>query len=224
MVVQERICWVHGYERRRVRDLPVFNAPTRLILLRRRLACPQCGPKLEQLDWLVRYARVTQRLADSVRQLCTVMTVKQVAQFYQLGWDAVRDVDQRYLQRAFEPEDAQGATQLVVDEFVLVAGKRYVTVITDAVTKRVLWVGRGHRRENVRPFFNLLGDPGCQAIRTVAMDINSSYEQEIRRFCPHARILYNLFQVAAAHGARRERAAARRLTRTRAVAVPESSS
>lgn len=204
---------IHGYERRRVRDLPIFNMPTRLLLRRRRLACPDCGPKLEQLSWLVRYARITRRLADSVRQLCTVMTVKQVAEFFQLGWDAVRDVDQRYLQRSFEPSDVAGATQLVVDEFVLLAGKRYATVITDAVTKRVLWVGRGHRRENMRPFFELLGRDGCRAIRTVAMDINSAYEREVRDHCPRARIVYNLFQVVAAQGARKERTAARRLAR-----------
>lgn len=208
---------IHGYERRRVRDLPIFNMPTRLLLRRRRLACPDCGPKLEQLNWLVRYARITRRLADSVRQLCTVMTVKQVAEFFQLGWDAVRDVDQRYLQRAFEPSDVVGATQLVVDEFVLLAGKRYATVITDAVTKRVLWVGRGHRRENMRPFFELLGSAGCRTIRTVAMDINSAYEKEVRHHCPRARIVYNLFQVVAAQSARKERTATRRLARTAAV-------
>ena len=91
----------------------------------------------------------------------------------------------------------------MLDEFVLLAGKKYATVITDAVTKRVLWVSRGHRRENVRPFFEAVGSAGCHAVRAVAMDINSTYEQEVRRHCPRARIVYNLFQVAAEHGARR---------------------
>ena len=207
----QEVTAVHGYERRRVRDLPVLNAPTSLLLRRRRLACPRCGPRLERLSWLVRYARVTQRLAENVTQLCAVMTVKQVAEFYHLGWDTVRDLDKRYLQRAFGPVDVQGATHLVLDEFVLLAGKKYATVITDAVTKRVLWVSRGHRRENVRPFFEALGSAGCQAVRAIAMDINSTYEQEVRRHCPRARIMYNLFQVAAEHGAKRDRAIARRL-------------
>ena len=201
---------VHGYERRRVRDLPLLGAPTSLILRRRRLACPRCGPKLERLNWLVRYARVTQRLADDVVQLCTVMTVKQVAEHYRLGWDTVRDLDKRYLQRSFGPVDVQGATQLVLDEFVLLAGKKYATVITDAVTKRVLWVSRGHRRENVRPFFEALGSAGCRAVKAVSMDINSAYEQEVRHHCPQARIVYDLFHVAASHSMRSERAVARR--------------
>ncbi len=198
---------VHGYERRRVRDLPILDTPASLILRRRRLACPRCGPKLERLSWLARYARVTQRLADSVTQMCTVMTVKQVAEFYRLGWDTVRDLDKRFLQRRFEPVDLHGVTYLVVDEFALLTGKKYVTVITDAVTKRVLWVARGHRRENMRPFFELLGSAGCQAIKAVAMDMNSAYEKEVRHHCPQARVVYSLFHAAFKYGARRDQAA-----------------
>ena len=41
------------------------------------------------------------------------------------------------------------------------------------------------------------------------MDINSAYEQEVRH-CPQARIVYDLFHVAASHSMRSERAVARR--------------
>ena len=204
----QTVAAVHGYERRRVRDLPILDTPAILILRRRRLACPQCGPKLERLTWLARYARVTQRLADRVAQMCTVMTVKQVAEFYRLGWDTVRDLDRRVLQRDFGKVDLHGVTQLVVDEFTLVNGKKYATVITDAVTKRVLWVARGHRRENMRPFFDVLGPAGCEAIKAVAMDMHSAYEKEVRQHCPQARVVYNLFHAAAKYNARGKRSAA----------------
>lgn len=203
----QEVAAVHGYERRRVRDLPILDTPVSLRLRRRRLACPQCGPKLERLSWLARYARVTTRLADAVTQMCAVMTVKQVAEFYQLGWDTVRDLDKRFLHLSFGPDDLQGVTQLVVDEFVLLAGKKYATVVTDAVTKRVLWVARGHRRENLRPFFDLLGGAGRQAIQAVALDMQSAYEKEVRSHCPQARIVYSLFHAVAKSGARRNRTA-----------------
>ena len=38
------------------------------------------------------------------------------------------------------------------------------------------------------------------------MDINSAYEQEVRHHCPQARIVYDLFHVAASHSMRSERA------------------
>ena len=53
---QQEVAAVHDYEPRRVRDLPILGAFTTLLLARRRLACPQCGPKLEHLSWLAPYA------------------------------------------------------------------------------------------------------------------------------------------------------------------------
>ncbi len=38
---------VHDYEERWGRDLPILGARTNLLVWRRRVACPNCGPKLE---------------------------------------------------------------------------------------------------------------------------------------------------------------------------------
>lgn len=197
---QQQVAAVHAYELRRVRDLPILDRSTILVLARRRLACPQCGPKLEHLSWLAPYARVTNRLAESVARLCAVLPIKHVAQHYELGWDAVKELDKAYLQRTLGPVQLHGVTQLVMDEFALRRGHRYATVIVDALTKRVLWVGKGRRREDIRPFFQLLGKAGCEAIEAVAMDMNGGYEAEVREHCPQARIVYDLFHVVAKYG------------------------
>jgi len=56
---------IHDSEERRVRDPPIFEVPVELVVPRLR-ACGACGPKLERLNWLEAYARVTSRLAASV--------------------------------------------------------------------------------------------------------------------------------------------------------------
>jgi transposase len=89
---------VHDVSTRVVRDLPLFDAETFLRLPRRRVQCPRCGPRLERLPWLHRYARVTLRLAESVVRLCQQLPIKHVAAFYGLGWDAVKDIDKAALQ------------------------------------------------------------------------------------------------------------------------------
>jgi len=48
---------VHDVVDRRVRDLPLFDAQVELVVPRRRLACPRCGPRLEALSWLSPHAR-----------------------------------------------------------------------------------------------------------------------------------------------------------------------
>jgi len=67
---------VHDSVERWVRDLSVFDATTHLLTIRRRVLCPTCGPKLEQLPWLEKYARVTSRLAESVARFCQVLPVR----------------------------------------------------------------------------------------------------------------------------------------------------
>jgi transposase len=191
---------IHDASERWVRDLPVFDAETHLCVWRCRLACPRCGPKLERLSWLDRYARVTRRLAESVIRLCEVASIKHVAETYSLGWDAVKDLHKSALERRLEPADLSGVTRLAMDEFAIQKGHRYATVVIEPIRRRVLWVGRGRDRESVKPFFELLGPERSARIEAVAMDMTASYELEVRARCPKAVIVFDLFHVVAKYG------------------------
>jgi len=99
---------IHELEERRVRDLPVFEHRVELLVPRVRVACPRCGPKLERLRWLAPYARVTQRLAESVGRLCGVMAIRHVARYFGLDWKTVKDLDRARLERSLDPVDLDG--------------------------------------------------------------------------------------------------------------------
>lgn len=190
----------HDVEIRAVRDLPILDAETWLRVPRRRVDCPRCGPKVERLDWLAPYARVTRRLAESVARLCRDVPILQVAGYFHLDWKTVKRIDKESLKERLGPVDLRGVTALLMDEFAIHKGHRYATTIVDPYTKRVLWVGRGHTRESLRPFFALLGPEGCRAIRAVVMDMSSAYEREVRAHCPQAEIVFDLFHVVAKYG------------------------
>ncbi|GAB6176523.1 ISL3-like element ISBma1 family transposase [Desulfobaculum senezii] len=194
------VCAVHDYVERWVRDLPVFDAATHLLVLRRRVHCPVCGPKLEQLPWLDRYSRVTRRLAESVVRLCRILPIKHIAECYGLNWKTVKTIDKRYLTEKLNPIDLKGVKVVAMDEFAIRKGHRYATIIVEPYTKRVLWVGRGNSRESIRPFFELLGRDGCARIEAVAMDMNGAYAAEVKAQCPKAEIVYDLFHVVAKYG------------------------
>jgi transposase len=196
----ETVAHVHEITQHWVRDLPIFDARTHLLVHRCRLACPRCGPNIERLAWLERYARVTTRLAESVARLCAVLPIKHVAHHFNLGWDTVKAIDKAYLNRTLGPPQLDDVQHLAMDEFAIQKGHRYATVVIEPATRRVLWVGRGRDRESVRPFFTLLGVERCQLIDAVAMDMNSAYEQEVKANCPQAEIVYDLFHVVAKYG------------------------
>lgn len=51
----------------------------------------------------------------------------------------------------------------------------------------------------IRPFFEWLGEH-CQHIEAVAMDMNTAFDLEVKRHCPQAEVVYDLFHVVARYG------------------------
>jgi len=142
---------------------------------------------------------VTARLAASVARLCEVMSLRHVAAFYRLSWTAVKRIDQRHLEQELGPVDLSGVT-IAMDEFAIQKGHRYATVIVEPSSKRVLWVGRGRSREDIRPFFELLGPEGRARLRAAVMDMNTAFDLQVRMHCPQAEVVYDLFHVVAKYG------------------------
>jgi len=192
---------VHDYHQRHVRDLPILDAQTHLLVHHSRIECPDCGgPKRERIEWLSRYSRITKRFAEAVARLCQVLPIKHVAEHYRLNWHTVKAIDKAYLQETLEPLDLSDVTVLCMDEFAIHKGHRYATVVMDPLKKRVLWVGMGRSRKDVGKFFELLGTEGCQRIKAVVMDMSTSFELEVRKHCPEAEVVFDLFHVVAKYG------------------------
>lgn len=109
----QRVHEVHEVTPRWVRDLPILDADTWLRVPRARVRCPRCGPTVEAIPWLDRYARLTTRFAESIARLCEVLPVKHVATWFRVGWDTVKpkhqlDVLQRHHHAAQTLTDRRG--------------------------------------------------------------------------------------------------------------------
>ncbi|WP_374359432.1 ISL3 family transposase [Pseudoduganella danionis] len=193
-------CQVHEKVGRTIRDMPMLGDPVWLQVPLRRLRCPDCGPRVERVDWLDRHARVTRRLSEFVGLWCEKLAVAHVCQLSGLHWETVRKIERQRLERRLASLPEARPTRLVMDEFALFKGHRYATVVLDADTRRVLWVGEGRSRDAVRPFFRWLGPERCARIEAVAMDMNTAYDLEVQMHCPKARIIYDLFHVIAKYG------------------------
>ncbi|WP_149135404.1 ISL3 family transposase [Cupriavidus campinensis] len=192
---------VHETVVRRVRDLPLFEYRVVLHVPRRRVWCDQCGgPRLERLEWLGRYQRVTARLAQACGHLLRSCTVQTVASFYDLGWHTVKSIDKARLREAVVEPDWSGIRYLAMDEFALHKGHRYATVVVDPIRRQVLWIGQGRSRETARAFFEQLPAGVAQRIEAVAIDMTTAYELEIREHCPQAEVVFDLFHVVAKYG------------------------
>lgn len=197
---QQWVQAVHDTEERWIRDLPILGTPVQLLVHRCRLACSRCGPKLEHLDWLGRYQRVTRRLAESVARLARVLPLRHVAGYFGLHWGTVKEIDKRYLEETLGAVDLAGVEVIALDEFAIQKGHRYATVFVEPRRKQVLWVCRGRGREDIRPYFEALGPEGRARLKAAVMDMSEAYAEEVRFQCPQAQIVYDLFHVAVKYG------------------------
>ncbi|MCG2586912.1 ISL3 family transposase, partial [Massilia sp. TS11] len=192
---------VHETSWRIVRDMPIAGHSVRLELGLPRLHCITCGRRCTQrVTWLDRHARVTRRLADFVAHWSEKLPITHVCELTGLHWGTVRQIHRQDLERRLAALPTPEPKRLVMDEFALFKGHRYATVVLDADTRRVLWVGEGRSRDAVRPFFEWLGPQRCRAIQAVAMDMNTAFDLEVQRHCPQARVVYDLFHVIAKYG------------------------
>ncbi len=192
---------VHDRRWRRIRERDWFDRRVWLYVPIRRMDCHHCGARVtERITWLAGYARITRRLWGWVEALAKILPIAHVVKLTGLNWHTVKEVDRLRLQALHGQFDGCGVRRLVMDEFALHKGHRYATVVMDAQTMRVLWVGEGNSREAIQPFFDLLGEAGCKAIEAVAMDMNTAFDLEVRQHCPQAEVVYDLFHVVARFG------------------------
>ncbi|PTO54480.1 ISL3 family transposase [Vibrio splendidus] len=190
---------IHEYQWRYVKEAMLLGVPVELSVQTRRIKCRDCGIKTESLSWLEPYARITKRLKSYIEQLLPLLPIKHISQLTSVHWHTIKEIDKRRLRQVVPSVKWEELRQLVMDEFAIFKGHRYATVIADAKTHQVIWIGLGRSRKDIRPFFELLGKHGNN-IEAVAMDMNTAFDLEVQAHCPNAKIVYDLFHVVAKFG------------------------
>ncbi|WP_305415779.1 ISL3 family transposase [Photobacterium leiognathi] len=190
---------VHEYQWRHVKDAMILGVPVELSIQTRRVKCINCGIKTESLSWLEPHARITNRLRSYIEQLLPLLPIKHISQITGIHWHSIKEIDKRLLQQVVPQVKWEKLRQLVMDEFAIFKGHRYATVIADATTYQVIWIGLGRSRKDIRPFFEQLGEH-AKNIEAVAMDMNTAFDLEVQQHCPNACIVYDLFHVVAKFG------------------------
>lgn len=185
-----------------VRDLDFGPAQTFLQVEYRRAWCARCGKaKVERLEFCAPGKRITHRLAQYIYGLCQKMTVQDVARHLDLDPKTVKAVEKGFLERDFGQTDYAGLRILAVDEIALHEGQNgYMTVLLDQTTGRVVWMGEGRSEQSLDGFFEGMSSAQKGAIEAVAMDMWEPFIKAIRRHCPQARIVFDLFHLVKAYG------------------------
>ncbi|MCA1680791.1 MAG: ISL3 family transposase, partial [Actinobacteria bacterium] len=88
--------------------------------------------------------------------------------------------------------------RLGFDEISIRKGHRYLTVVVDHHSGRLLWAHRGRDRKTVEKFLDLLGKERCQRIELVSCDDAESITRPLAERCPNAVICLDPFHIVKA--------------------------
>lgn len=136
-----------------VQHLSLWQHVTYLRFKRYRLKCPDCGVKVEALDFVDKYARVTTALSALVYELCKVMTCKAAALFQCLHRGTVKAIDKGRLQKAQKERPLNGITAIGIDEISIGKGHNYwhlISALLDNIRNERFLKRRSRGKKSVR--------------------------------------------------------------------------
>ena len=122
------------------------------------------------------------------------MSLQDVARWTHLGWDTVKHIVKSDLARHYENVPLCSVRRIGVDENYLGKKAKYVTLVVDLESGRVLWVGKGRGKEALTGFWQRLRRSGTQ-IEAVACDMSGAYWSAINEHLPDAVLVFDHFHI-----------------------------
>lgn len=123
-----------------------------------------------------------------------------MAKRFHLGWDTVKEIDKKHLDKELNPPDFTDVEEIAVDEISIKKRHKYATIVSETKRRRALWVEKNRDEKSLGRFYKRLGKAGCRRIKAVAMDMWAAYEKATRKYCPKAEIVYDQFQIIQNYG------------------------
>jgi transposase len=111
-----------------------------------------------------------------------------------IAWDTVGAIVERVIAERLDPGRLDGLRLLGVDEVSYRRRHRYLTVVADHDTGRIVWVAKGRNSATLQAFFTELGERRA-SIRAVSIDMSGEYQRALREAVPHAEICFDPFHV-----------------------------
>jgi len=122
------------------------------------------------------------------------MTIQDVAELTGLNWDTVKDIDKGYLRDKYQSVSLKDVRYIAIDEVYLGRKRKYITIVMDLETGRVIHVGKGKGKHALKGLWKRL--KRCNAnIFAVATDMASGYMAAVMEHLPGADLVLDHFHL-----------------------------
>ncbi len=179
-------CQAPGYDRlpvRRFEFVPLWQIAVYFVYAMRRVDCPTCGVKVEQVPWCDGKNQLTTTyrwfLAGWAKRLCW----KGVAEAFGTTWQNVFRSVKHAVSWGLAHRNLQGIESIGVDEVQWQRGHKYLTLVyqIDDGSKRLLWIGKDRTVKTFLRFFRMLGKERSNQLKFVCSDMWKPYLKVIAK-------------------------------------------
>ena len=176
-----------GQGRRRWRSLDLGMLRAVLEANAPRVTCPEHGVVVARVPWARHDAGHTYAFDETVAWLATQSSKSTVTQLMRVAWRTVGSI----ITRVWDDVEARcdrldGLRRLGIDEISYKKGHKYLMVVVDHDTRRLVWAAPGRSSATVREFFDLLGEDRCAQITHVSADGADFIDSVVAAACPNA--------------------------------------
>jgi transposase len=194
-----RAAWYdRGEGRRRWRCLDLGELRCFLEADAPRVSCPEHGPTVIQVPWARHGAGHTLAFDDQVAWLATHTSKTAVVELMRIAWRSVGAIITRVVDDARAASDPfEALVRIGIDEVSYRRGFKFLTVVVDHDSGRLVWAAPGKERRTLEGFFDLLGEERCGHIRLVSADGAEYIAGVVSERCPNATVCADPFHVVA---------------------------
>lgn len=153
-----------------------------------RVNCPEHGVVAAAVPWARHNSRYTYDFEQTVAWLAMNCSKTAVSRFMRMSWNSVGPVISRIREDLDVcPESRFDRLEKIgIDETSYRKGHKYMTVVVNHDTGRVIWVTPGHGKKTLTKFFELLSEEQRASIRLVSADGAKWITSCVEEFCPNA--------------------------------------
>ena len=161
-----------------------------------RVRCRRHGVVVAAVPWARHNARFTLSFDDQVAWLACNCSKTAVAELMRVAWRSVGSILERVAEDARRRVDLlDGLRSIGIDEISYRKGQKYLTVVVDHHSGRLIWAAPGRDRNTVLEFFDALGEERCKQIELVSCDMASWISGPVAERCPDATRCVDPFHV-----------------------------
>lgn len=185
-----------GEGRRRWRALDLGTTMAFVEAEAPRVSCRRHGVVVARVPWARHDSRFTKDFEDQCAWMAVHISKTTLADLLRVAWRSVaRIIGSVVDERSAEFDPLNGLVKIGIDEVSFRRGQRYLTVVVDHESARVVWVQEGRDEATLERFFDRLGPARAAALRFVTADGAEWIQNVLARRCPQATVCLDPFHV-----------------------------